>query len=247
MLLEQYASNNRWRQVNPAAKGLFSLCGLTAVLIAVNPRVTGFVALVMVATTMLGAGIPLKDYLRVAAPALLFLLASGLTLLVSLRFDAPSGPVLQLAPSELPRAVLVCTRSLGGFTALLFLAFSTPVNDIIALLRRLKLPEVLLDLMVLCHRMLFALSGAINDMRTAQAARLGNAGMRQSLRSLGILVANLMVQVWQRSLALYYGALTRNNDGALRFLEPEYPDSRTSIVIAALGGSCLMVLALVIS
>ncbi|WP_201132271.1 cobalt ECF transporter T component CbiQ [Geobacter anodireducens] len=244
MLLERYAYTNRWRRVDPAAKGLFSLCGLTAVFMATGPA-AAVPAVALVATTLVGTGMPLKSYLRVAAPALLFLATSALTLLVSLRPGGPSGIVLSLVPAELPHAALVCTRSLGGLAALLFLALTTPMNDIIALLRRLKTPEVLLDLMTLCYRMLFVLSEAMHDMHTAQAARLGHAGPRRTLRSLGILAANLTVQVWQRSLALHHGALARTSDGPLRFLEPEYPHSRASLATAALGGGGLIVLAVV--
>ncbi len=247
ILLERHAYTNRWRRITPAAKGLFSMCGLTAAFVATQPAVTVVLALSVVAITLLGTGIPLKDYMRVAAPALLFLLVSALTLLVSLHLDSPSGPSLALIPTELPHVAQVCSRSLGGLAALLFLALTTPMSDIIALLRRLKTPEILLGLMTLCYRMLFVLSEAMHDMYTAQEARLGHAGPRRTLRSLGILAANLMVQVWQRSLAMHHGALARNNDGPLRFLEPEYPNSQASLATAALGGGCLIVLAVVLS
>ena len=244
-LLERHAYSNRWRRVTPAAKGLFSLCGLTAVFAATSPAVAGGLALVLVTATLLGTGMPVKDYLRVAAPALFFLATSTLTLLFSLSLGGPSGPALHLVPAEFPHVALVCARSLGGLAAMLFLGLTTPMNDIIALLRRLKAPEVMLDLMTLCYRMLFVLSEAVHDMHTAQAARLGHAAPRLALRSLGILAANLTVQVWQRSLALHHAALARNNDGPLRFLETEYPRTTASMATAALAGGGLIVLALV--
>ena len=245
MLLERHAYASRWRRVDPAAKGLFALCGLAAVFATPRPGIAAGLALILAVATLLGTGISVKSYLRVAAPALLFLATSVVTLPFSLRFGAPTGLVLFLVPAELPHVALVCARSLGGLAALLFLALTTPMNDIIALLRRLKAPEVLLDLMTLCYRMLFVLSEAMHDMHTAQAARLGHAGPRRAMRSLGIMAANLMVQVWQRSLALHHAAQARNNDGPLRFLEPEYPRTRASLAAAALGGGSLIVLALV--
>ncbi|BCS53197.1 cobalt ECF transporter T component CbiQ [Geobacter sp. SVR] len=247
MLLERHAHANRWRRVDPAAKGLFTLCGLAAVFMAPRPAVAAGLALVLAVVTLLGAGTPLKDYLRVAAPALLFLATSALTLSLSLNMSGPAGPSLRPVPAEeMHHVARVCARSLGGLAALLFLGLTTPMNDIIALLRRLKTPEVLLDLMTLCYRMLFVLSEAVHDMHTAQAARLGQATPRLALRSLGILAANLMVQVWQRSLALHQGALARNNDGPLRFLEPGYPRSAASLTIAVLAGGSLIVLTVVI-
>ncbi len=244
MLTELSAYTNRWRRVPPAAKGLFSFCGMVAAFAACSPRSALLVALLLSAATILGAGVPALRYLRIATPALLFLLASGLSLLVSLDFGGSNGGIsAHLAGSELSRIAQVSCRSLACLTALLFLALTTPLVDIVSLLRRCRLPDTLLDLMTLCYRTLFVMSEAVHETTTAQSARLGYASFRLSLRSLGGLVANLSVQVWQRSQALQLAALARNNDGALRFLGPEYPDSGRAISGAAISGILLIVLA----
>ena len=244
MLIEQSAYTNRWRRVSPAAKGTFSLCGMIAAYAAAAPTTACGVAAILCAVTVLGAGIPPVRYLRVAAPALLFLTVSALSLAVSLKIGATVGDLsLHLARTELGRVAHVCGRSLGGLAALLFLALTTPLSDIISLLRRCKLPDTLLDLMTLCYRTLFVLSETVYETITAQSARMGHATITLSLRSLGGMVANLSVQVWQRSQALHLAALARNNDGALRFLEPDYPDSPRAISLAVISGLTLIILA----
>lgn len=247
MLIEQSAYTNRWRRVSPAAKGIFTLCGMVAAFAAATPATACVVAAVLCAITVLGAGIPPERYLRVAAPALLFLAVSALSLAVSLQIgDTVGGLSLHLARTELQRVAQVCGRSLGGLSALLFLALTTPLSDIIALLRRLRAPEVLLDIMVLCYRTLFVFSDAIHDTITAQSARLGYATVRLSMRSLGGLVANITVQVWQRSQSLHVAAMARNNDGPLRFLEDTHPNSARDICVALSGGIVLVALSMVI-
>jgi cobalt/nickel transport system permease protein len=247
VLIEQSAYTNRWRRVSPAAKGLFSLCGLVAAFAAVTPITACGIAAVLCAVTVFGAGIPPLRYLRVAAPALLFLALSTLSLVVSLKIGDSVGDLsLHLARTELLRVAQVCGRSMGGLTSLLFLTLTTPLIDIIALLRRLKAPEVLLDIMVLCYRTLFVFSESVHDTITAQSARLGYATARLSMRSLGGLVANITVQVWQRSQALHLAAMARNNDGPLRFLEHSYPHSTRDICIALCSGTLLVALSMVI-
>jgi cobalt/nickel transport system permease protein len=241
MLIEQSAYTNRWRRVSPVAKGGFSLCGMIAAFASGSPRTALTVALILSAVTILGAGVPALRYLRVATPPLFFLSASALSLAVSL--DFAHTPSLHLAESEFPRIAQVCSRSLASLTALLFLALTTPLSDIISLLRRCKVPDTLLDLMTLCYRTLFVLSEAVHETITAQSARLGYATFRLSIRSLGGLVANLTMQVWQRSQALHLAALARGNDGALRFLESKYPNSPRSISTAVISGVLLVVLA----
>lgn len=248
MLIEQSAYTNRWRRVFPAAKGLFSLCGMVAAYAAATPSTACNVAVVLCAVTVVGARIPPGRYLRVAAPALLFLAVSALSLAVSLKIGDSVGELsLHPARTELHRVAQVCGRSLGGLAALLFLAMTTPLTDIIVLLRRLKTPDVLLDIMILCYRTLFVFSEAVHDTLTAQSARLGYASARLSLRSLGGLVANITVQVWQRSHALHLAAMARNNDGPLRFLEQDYPKSARDMCIAFSGGTMLIALSVVMS
>ncbi len=244
MLTEQSAYTNRWRQVSPIAKGCFSLCGMIAAFAAGSPEAALLVAFIMAMATICGAVIPPVRYLRVAAPPLVFLAASTLSLLISLDFGRAAGGIsFHPALTEFPRIAQAACRSLACLTALLFLALTTPLSDIISLLRRCKLPDTLLDLMTLCYRTLFVLSEAVHETITAQSARLGYATISLSLRSLGGLVANLTVQVWQRSQALHLAAQARNNDGALRFLENRFAHTSRNTAIAVVAGSVMIALA----
>ena len=247
MLTEQSAYSNSWRRVSPIAKGCFSLCGLIAAFTAKSPQSALLIALVYALVAIFGAGIPPLRYLRVAAPALLFLFVSSLSLFISLDFGTSTGGIsLRPVLSEFPHIAQVCSRSLASLTALLFLALTTPLPDIISLLRRCRVPDTMLDLMYLCYRTLFVFSEAVHGTITAQSARLGYATYSLSLRSLGGLVANLTSQAWQRSNALHLAALARNNDGALRFLENSYPNTPTSVSIAATAGAAMITLAVLL-
>lgn len=240
MLIEQAAYASRWRGVTPAAKGGVALAGLAAAFVAASPVQAAEVALLLALATVLGAGVPLALYLRVAAPAAGFLALSSLSLLVSLAPDAAGGIAWQVAPDAAPRIAAVAARSLAALAALLLLVLTTPLPHLIALLRRLRAPEVLLDLMVLCYRMLFVFSAAVRDTLTAQSARLGYATPRLARRALGGLVANLALQVWQRAQALQTAAQARNNDGALRFLPAVFPHAGRDMALALAGGALLI-------
>lgn len=235
MLIEQCAYGNRWRFVSPAAKAVFCLGGFVAAFAASRPEAAAVVAVLITATTLLGAGVPLGRYLRIAVPPLGFLLIGCLSLAYSLDF-AGGALVVHWLPEGWGPPLQLAARSLGALAAMLFLALTTPMVDLIAFLRRLHLPEVLLEIMVLCYRMLFVFSEAVHDTHTAQASRLGYATPRLALRSLGSLTANLTVQIWQRARALHVAAQSRNNDGALRFLEPAYANTRRDLWIAGIGG-----------
>ncbi|WP_374279220.1 cobalt ECF transporter T component CbiQ [Azonexus sp.] len=239
MLIEQAAYANRWRRVNPQAKACFALAGLLAAFAAASPEAALRVAFLSGLITCLGAGVPGRLYLRVATPAAGFLALSCLNLLIAVDSDF----AWRWAPEAMPQIAALAGRSLAALAALLGLVLTTPLADLIALLRRLRCPAVLLDLMVLCYRMLFVFSQAVRDTHTAQQARLGYATTRHRLRSLGYLAANLAVQVWQRSHALHLAALARNGDGALRFLGPHFAHTGRDTALAMLAGFLLILLA----
>jgi cobalt/nickel transport system permease protein len=248
VLIEQSAYANRWRQVSPAAKGLFALSGFIAAFAARAPLAALVIAGLMACVTLLGAGVSVGRYLRVATPAILFLGISCLSLAFSFNPDGDAQALpFQLLPNGLEKVAEVGGRSLASLAALLFLVLSTPLSDLIALLRRLKVPGVLLELMVLCYRMLFVFSEAMHDTVRAQSARLGYANSRLALRSLGGLAANLTVQVWQRAHDLHIAAQARNNDGPLRFLEPTFANAGLDSALAAASGGLLIALAVVLS
>jgi cobalt/nickel transport system permease protein len=244
MLLEQLSYTNRWRRIHPGAKVLFAVCGVTAASLSNTPSQTLLITLLLTATTILGAKIPISSYLKVLAAPMLFLLVSGLTLAVSVVVSR-SYPwfVLSFPEQQQFLALKVCSRSLGCMAALLFLAFTTPLNDIISLLRKFRCPSILTDLMTLCFRTLFVFTDVIHDVSTAQSSRMGYATTRNAMNSLGILIAALMVQVWQRSMMLHQSALSRANDGPLYFLTPEYPWARSSMITAVTAGTFLIILA----
>lgn len=243
MLIERCAYSNSWRRVSPAAKGLFTACGIVAAFLATSPRATIIPAFIMVATTVLGARVSLRQYIKVALPEMLFLIVGVATLAVSVSWDGHVRLRL-VGQNELEHIALICGRSLCSIAALLFLCLTTPMSDIIALLRRLRFPEVFLDIMTLGYRTVFVFLEVIHDTRTAQTARLGYATPRLAMRSLGILTANLTMHVWQRSTALHQAALARNNDGPLKFLAGEFHHPIRSVCAAAIGGCLLISLAL---
>ena len=244
MLIEQAAYGNRWRRVSPAAKGAFALAGLLAAFLAHSPQNALGVALLLAASTLLGAAVPMRLYGRVALPGAAFLLLSCLTLLVSVQLDEHGAASWRYAPEMLPQVEAIAARALAALAALLSLVLTTPLPDLIGLLRRLHTPEILLDLMVLCYRMLFVFSATTRDIVSAQDARLGYSTRRRGLRSLGKLIASLSLGIWLRARALHRAALARNGDGPLRFLTPVYPQAGRDRLIALLAGGSLIVAAM---
>ena len=239
MLIESAAYASRWRGVAPGAKALFALAGMGAAWLARTPAMLAALAIVLALAALLGARVPPRSYLAVALAPCGFLLISCLTMLVGPGVDG----AWRWMPELVPAVAHTALRSLAMLAALLGLVLTTPLPDLLALLRRLRVPELLLELMVLCYRMLFVLRQAWDDGVTAQSARLGYHGWRHAWRSTGLLAGQMAVQVWQRASALQMAAEARAWQGSLRFLPGAFPAARRQTVLAALAGALLLALA----
>lgn len=240
MWIEALAQRSSWRTVCPFAKTGFALAAGGLAFASQAPLRALSVAGVLSLLSVWGAGTPWRAYARVAAPGLAFLLLSGVTLLVSIQADAQGALHLRWAPEGLLHLAEVGARALAALAALLFLVLSTPLPALLDMLRRLRVPASLLDLMVLCYRMLFVFAAAWSAVRTAQQVRLGGASLRARWRGLQLVTASLAVQVWLRAQALERAAAARLGEGRLRFLSPVYPTARRDRLLACAASLTLV-------
>lgn len=240
MLIDSIAAQSRWRGVSPAAKAGFALAGLLAALLADSAPVTFGLALAFALITCYGAGVPARLWLRVACLPLGFLALSVLPL----AFSWAPATGWHWAPDASTRMAEVLGRAAAASTALLLLVLSTPLADLFDLLRRVRCPTVLLDVMHVAYRMLAVLSVSAADMQRAQAARLGHVSTWHSLRSLGLLLACLLCETWRRAHDLERAAAARNGADGLRFLSatPAHPWRDASIALVASSALLAVVL-----
>ncbi|RYD04039.1 hypothetical protein N752_16750 [Desulforamulus aquiferis] len=123
-------------------------------------------------------------------------------------------------------AVNLFLRALAAVSCLYFLSLTTPLTEIISVLRRFKCPELLLDLMSLTYRFIFVLLETAEKIYTSQSARLGYASLRKGYQSTGSLATSLFVRTYKRSLDLYNTLEARCYNGKLEVLEQDYEVSK---------------------
>ena len=210
-LVDRTAQASPLSAVPPELKGLPCLVGLLCCASGASPLLLlalwGSAALVL---RLLG-GVPLRRYLRLLALPGAFLLLGALALAVDLgpaqgavlALPAPGG-VLSVTAESQRRAALTTLRAFGGVSWLYALALTTPMGQILDLLRRLKLPKTLVELMFLTYRYLFLLWELLEAMTQAARCRLGwrdlSAGVRTSGAVAAVLLGRSLGQA-RRSLA----------------------------------------------
>lgn len=251
--IDAYAYGNRWRQVHPGEKGLFTLLSLIAALLSRTPLIPFVIAAIMTVLTIRGAGIPWREYLRLTVIPVLLLLWSCLALAVS--FSGRDLPVVNIPALHLTislsrlgmvQAELALARSLGASLSLLFLALTTPMTEIMGLLRSLGAPGLLIELMTIAYRQIFVFLEIASQIRAAQEARLGYASARLAMKSLAGLAGNILIRSLCRARRNHQGLLARAYDSELLFLSPLHSWSLRNLIGAATAGAALITLALMV-
>ena len=235
-LTDHHAWTNHWRQHHPAEKLLLA-GGLLLCSVTLPPLTTAPVVLLVVwLATVAGAKIPTAALGRVMAVPSAFLLTSVPFLVLSVS----SSEGITFSSQGLETALRVVARSLAAIASMAFLTLTTPVIAWAPLLRRLGVPQPIVEIMLLLYRLIFVFAEQAVTTSQAQAGRLGYDGIRRSLHSLGLLVASLLERSLARMRRLEIGLAARNFDGELRVLQPTYELSPWRL---ALIGSALLAVA----
>lgn len=237
--LERAAAASPWAAAHPGDKALL-LLGLLLLAISLPPLPALPLIAVALALLAVRAQVPWGLYLsRIAAPGafvavglgpLIFTLsAEGLTLI-------PGGPA---------NAATVLARCVVGMAAVMLFALSTPMAAQIELMRRCRLPDAIVHVVIIMYRMISTLISTSRAMWEAQAARLGHSSWRRWLRSVGEQGATLFVLALTRARALEEGLELRAEPGATS-MPARFNPSRPRVIAAALGlQSAIILLSLI--
>lgn len=168
------------------------------------------------------AGIPVGSYLRLLKIPSAFLLMSILgvvvvfnspDLLYSFRFFSMTAGV---SKASLSLATLLFWRVAGSVSALYFLILTTPMNQILRLLKKIHLPNVLIELMILVYRSIFIFLEAFQHMREFQTLRFGYEGRKSGFLSLGLMVRSLFAHIFLKHREMSIALELKGYDGEFR-------------------------------
>jgi cobalt/nickel transport system permease protein len=116
-------------------------------------------------------------------------------------------------------ALLLIARTFGGMCSLFFIALTTPMLEIFAILKSLGLPDFLVELSMLMYRYIFVFLDQAAMIRSAQVMRLGDAGVKNSLNSFSMLSSVLFLRSWEQGERLIVAMDARCYDGKLDLME----------------------------
>lgn len=249
LAIDALAQSSRLNKVNAGIKFWSVLVLMFLCISARSPVVGILLAIVMLALTCFIGGLRLHVYMNLLALPVTFLLLSGLALL----FEVSGQPVGVLNFQVLgvwfcvttgaqATTALVMARALGAVTCLYLLSLTTPMSEIIGVLRRARCPQVIINLMYLIYRYLFVLLSMYHFMKDAAKSRLGYENYRTSVRTTGKVYSNLLARSYRQAGRNYDAMESRCFEEEIRFLEHRHKIHGVHLGVS--GAIALLVLTL---
>jgi len=224
--IDVLAQSSRLKNVNPSLK-FWTLCAVLILCAASRNSVTGiFILIVAGILAVPVGGLRLRQYIQILALPVSFLLIGGFALLYDVSSE-PAGVLsfnvlglwLNVSAAAQARTALIVARAFGAVSCLCLLSVTTPMSDIIGVLRRFRCPELIIDLMYLIYRYIFILLLLYHDMHDAAQSRLGFRDYRTSIRTTGQIFAVLLARSYQFAGKNFDAMESRCYDSGVMFLE----------------------------
>lgn len=251
IVIDKLCYQSKLRYENPGEKFAFALITLCICVMSRSIAVACIVLAVTGILTVWKGGIPVSRYLKFLTIPLAFLLLSTLAIVLNFKKTPLDLFAIQLGSWYLTssRAALqyagqLILTALSSVSCLYFLAFSTPMPDILEVLRRLHCPKLLIELMLLIYRFIFILLNTASAISVAQECRLGNKDYKTALNSFGKLGSVLMIRAMSRSNRLYDAMEARCYDGSIHVLSETRPPKKKVILAIVVFDTCLFLFAL---
>ncbi|MBT2647531.1 cobalt ECF transporter T component CbiQ [Bacillus sp. ISL-34] len=253
LLIDKYAYFNGLKDVHPLEKMVFALSLLLFSLTVRDMTVSLITFTVMSALIIFAAKIPLFYYLKLLLLPGFFILSGTITILFSFtsKFTLLSNIwwswkvgnwQIFISDDSIGTVANLITVVFGSISCLYFLTLTTPITVILSVLRKLKVPSLLIDLIELTYRFIFIFLDTALAIHQSQASRLGYGSLRKGMRSLGLLISSLFLGVLQRSGQLTMAMNARGYQENLSYIEDTYTySSRNWLIAIVILGSLIFI------
>jgi cobalt/nickel transport system permease protein len=239
-LLEDIAQKNGLREVNTYLKLAAGLGGILLCLLSTSYLPPLFIAFCLSGAVIALARVDVRTYGELFILPLTFAIMSVLGIIlisggegVLWRFEILPAIALSVTKESLNLGFFVFCRIVGGMSAMIFIALTTPMTDIFIVLRQCRVPDVMIDLMMIIYRTIFSLFDHVVQIHRAQVMRLGYSTHGESLRSFAMLCGAVFIASWEAGEDLVRAMDARCYDGRFALLGETHPIEFKPLMVLA--------------
>jgi len=241
IIIDKFAYSSRLRYKSPALKASFAVGTLLICVGARSFAISLITLAVMARLTLYASRTSVRYYLKLMSIPFGFMVLGTAAIIFGIT-DAPldllSIPMgdryLAVSHVSLMEGMRLVAVALASVSCLYFLILTTSVLDLLSLLQRLHCPKIMIELMMMIYRYIFVVLDMASAITTSQSCRLGNKDFMTELRSMGQMLAVLLVRSLNKASMLFDSMESRCYDGEIRVLRESRPaEARDVIGVAA--------------
>lgn len=247
--IDTIAYNSKMKDWSPGFKIILALLSLASCIISKNISAPIFIIITMAALSICIGKTDPRYYFKLMILPFAFIICGTAAIAVGFSAEPFGQYMLDLnfffiytTDTAMSEALKTALKALGAVSSLYMLTLSTPISETMAAMRKLHIPKLIIELMNMIYRFIFILARVHHGFMTSAKSRLGYYGTRTSLRTFGIVAANLFI-VSLKKAGTYYDALeSRCYTGELLFLTIEKPVKKKQIIFAIIYFMCVVTL-----
>jgi len=238
--LEDIAQTNGLREVNTYLKLVVGLGTILLCLLSTSYIAPLFIASVLSGAILILARIDVRTYgelfivpfsFAIMSVAVIILLSGGNEIYWS--WNPLSWFSLSITRESINEGFFVFCRVIGGMSALIFIAVTTPMTDLFLVMRQCRIPEVVLDLAMIIYRSIFMIMDQLVQTYQAQVMRLGYGSFRESIQSFATLCGSVFIGSWDAGEDLIRAMDARCYSGKFAVLGKTRPVELSSVLAVA--------------
>lgn len=230
--IDEYAYSSGLKNINSGLKIIVALSFIVISVCADNLITPLFCVLSCCLVTIFIGKMHFKNYISLFSIPFVFMLMGSVAIAMTINFSGEF--FIKFYYKDIIHALIISAKALGSVSAMYMLSLSTPMNEIISVLGKIRLPEILCELMRLMYRYIFILVDSQVKMKNSAASRLGYSGYRRSIKTFGLVCSNLLVVSLHRASDYYNAVESRSCRKNMKFLIQKHPIKVMHTVIFAL-------------
>lgn len=241
MEIDVYAYKSKLNHINPQLKVWYAIITLFLCVLLDNIYVSLAVTFSMALLTICKGGISIKDYLSLLKIPAAFMIFGGIAIAIGISKNPSSQYNLNMhlfylyaSYESIYQACKVILKALGAVSAMYMMILSTNTSEIISVMKKSRVPKIIIELMNMIYRFIFILLDVHCNMRNSVQSRLGYVDFWTSCYSFGNTASNLLIVSLKKANAYYDAMESRCYDGEMNFLEQEKKVETKHIVWAVL-------------
>lgn len=225
ILTDKLAYASKIRDKSPFLKIASAVFTLILCVLSRSWNFSLIVLIIMGYSTVRYSRVSLKRYIKFMIIPGSFLILSSIALI----FDVSKEPLeliniplgkwyIGAMKSDIFYGLELILTALSSVSCLYFLAVTTPMQDLIMVMQKFKIPKLIIEIMFLMYRFIFIIGDMASATIIAQNCRLGNRGIKEKIRDMGLMLSTVFIRSYHKANHMFDAMEVKNYTGQISVL-----------------------------